>query len=80
MWIDQWISEKCYIVEINQEISMTLSLNTIGLFFLALYLLTVGLVGLFGAKIPAKVVAVCALIAGVCILLGVFVTNSISLH
>lgn len=58
---------------------MDVSLATIGAFFLGLYLLSVGLIGLFGTKIPAKLVALVALIAGVCILLGVFVTKTISI-
>ncbi len=58
----------------------TISLSTIGAFFLGIYLLSIGLTALFRAKIPNRVMHVSALITGACILLGVFVTYSITIN
>lgn len=64
----------------NEGVIMTISLATVGLFCLGIYLLQLGLVGLFGMKIPAKVGTVFAFIAGVCILFGLFVTQTLVLQ
>lgn len=55
---------------------MTLSLATIGAFFLGLYLLLAGISSFIPLKI-GRLNAVFAIIAGVCILLGLFITNTI---
>lgn len=57
---------------------MTISLTTIGAFFLGLYLISIGATALLKARIPNRFLHVCALIAGICILLGVFVTFSVT--
>lgn len=57
---------------------MALSLTTIGLFCLAVYLILVGLAGLTTFRIDAKIQAALALIAGVCLFIGVFVTESVA--
>ena len=44
--------------------------RSIGMLFLGVYLILVGLSGLAGLAIPAVVMAVIALIAGILILLG----------
>lgn len=54
---------------------MSVSLSEVGLFCLAVYLILIGAVALLGLKMNSKVANLFALIAGVCILIGLFVGN-----
>ena len=58
---------------------MSVSITEVGLFFLGLYLLLAGISNFKPLKI-GKLNAVFAIIAGVCILLGLFVTEAIVLN
>lgn len=56
---------------------MSVSLSEVGLFCLGVYLVLIGAVALLGLKMNSKVSNLFALVAGVCILLGLFVTNTL---
>lgn len=58
---------------------MTLSLTFIGLLCAGLYFLLTGGSSLFGWKVNATLMGVLAFIAGLCILLGLFVTETLVL-
>lgn len=57
---------------------MNLNLSTFGILLTGIYLLLVGGINLFEWNVNATFLGIVAFVGGICLILGIFVTNSFS--